>query len=102
LSHVRDLIPRYPNFPGIKEFEGEAFHTNTWQEGFSAKGMRVAVIGTGASAVQVVPSLVDQEPASLTVFQRSPVWALPRGDYAYPEWAKIMFAVVPLAKRLYR
>ena len=64
---------RFPEVPGLGDFSGANFHTSEWQKDFSPKGKRIAVIGTGASAVQVVPALADQGPADLTVFQR---WAL--------------------------
>ena len=64
---------RFPEVPGLGDFPGANFHTSEWQKDFSPKGKRIAVIGTGASAVQVVPALADQGPVDLTVFQR---WAL--------------------------
>ena len=64
---------RLPDIPGLEEFSGESFHTSEWKKDFVPKGKRIAVIGTGASAVQVVPALAEHQPASLTVFQR---WGL--------------------------
>ena len=62
--------PRLPDIPGLDDFSGSSFHTSEWRSDFVAQGKRIAVIGTGASAVQVVPALAEQQPASLTVFQR--------------------------------
>ena len=64
---------RLPNIPGLEDFSGASFHRSEWEEDFVAQVKRIAVIGTGASAVQLVPALADQQPASLTVFQR---WGL--------------------------
>ena len=61
---------RLPDIPGLEEFSGESFHTSEWKKDFVPKGKRIAVIGTGASAVQVIPALAEHQPASLTVFQR--------------------------------
>ena len=66
------ISSRFPDVPGLDDFSGANFHTSEWQKDFSPKGKRIAVIGTGASAVQVVPALADQGPVDLTVFQR---WA---------------------------
>ena len=95
-------VPKFPNFPGTDQFEGQAFHTNAWPSGFKPQGQRIAVIGTGASAVQTVPSVAEMAPSKLTVFQRTPCWSPPRLDFPYPEWAKTVFALVPLAGTLYR
>jgi len=95
-------LTRYPDIPGIKEFSGDSFHTSEWKRNFLPKGKRIAVIGTGASSVQVVPSLAEQEPASLMVFQRSAIWPIPRGDYEYSTMIRTSFNMVPLAAKFYR
>ena len=61
---------RLPDIPGLEDFKGASFHTSEWKKEFAPKGKRIAVIGTGASAVQVIPALANQQPANLTVFQR--------------------------------
>ncbi len=76
--------PRMPEVPGIDSFEGESFHTASWDQTASLAGKRVAVIGTGASAAQVITSIVD-DVESLTIFQRTPTWALPRDDEPTPQ-----------------
>ena len=63
-------ICRALNIPGLEDFSGASFHTSEWKKDFVATGKRIAVIGTGASAVQVVPALAEQQPSNLTVFQR--------------------------------
>jgi cation diffusion facilitator CzcD-associated flavoprotein CzcO len=70
-------VPFYPEVPGREEFQGEAYHTGLWPaEPVDFTGKRVAVIGTGASGVQLIPAIAD-EVESLTVYQRSPNWCTP-------------------------
>ena len=95
-------VPRLPDLPGLEEFGGESFHTSAWPKDFQARGRRVAVVGTGASAVQAVPGLAAMLPTSLTVFQRTPCWSPPRGNFPMPGWMKTMFALVPVTNTLYR
>jgi len=66
-----------PDIPGAQDFGGTALHTAHWRPDTEVRGKRIAVIGTGASAIQLVPSIVD-DAAQVTVFQRSPAWTLPR------------------------
>ncbi|GAB2633095.1 NAD(P)/FAD-dependent oxidoreductase [Prescottella soli] len=70
-------IPRLPRIPGAETFTGQAVHSATWHDDVDLTGKRVAVIGTGASGVQVVPRIA-RDAASLRVFQRTPAWVLPR------------------------
>ncbi len=71
--------PQSPDIPGFDSFAGVAMHTSRWDHGHDLRGKRVAVIGTGASGVQVVPSIAP-EVEHLTVFQRTPIWCLPKAD----------------------
>lgn len=71
--------PRLPDVPGLADFPGAVFHTSRWDHDYDLKGKRVAVIGTGASAIQIVPAIQPQV-KSLTVVQRTPPWVLPRVD----------------------
>ena len=73
--------PVTPDIPGIDDFAGTTMHTARWDHGQDLAGKRVAVIGTGASAVQVIPSIAP-EVEQLTVFQRTPIWCLPKPDGA--------------------
>ncbi len=75
--------PRMPEFPGINLFKGESFHTARWDRSAKLTGKRVGVIGTGASAAQVITSIAD-EVKSLHVFQRTPTWCLRRDDEPTP------------------
>ncbi len=72
-------IPRYPDLPGIDRFAGAAFHSACWDAGVDLKGKRIAVIGTGASAAQIVPQIAP-DAGRLYVYQRTPAWLLPRPD----------------------
>lgn len=69
--------PALPNVPGRDLFGGEAWHTSRWPKGVSLEGKRVAVIGTGASAIQIVPEIVKVA-AQVTVYQRTAAWISPR------------------------
>src|SRR3954454_14838475 len=71
--------PKPPDIPGLADFAGAVMHTARWDHGQDLRGKRVAVIGTGASAVQVIPSIAAQV-EQLTVFQLTPVWCLPKLD----------------------
>lgn len=94
-------IPNIPKLPGVERFEGEAFHSARWNHDYDLTGKRVAVVGTGASAVQFVPRIAP-DVARLTLFQRTPPWIMPKPDHAMPAWAKTLFRAVPGAQRLYR
>lgn len=72
--------PSIPDIPGRQRFQGPAFHTGQWQHGHDLKNKRVAIIGTGASAMQVVPAIAP-EAARLFIFQRSPHWAVMNPNY---------------------
>ena len=77
--------PFYPNFAGQEKFRGLMYHTSAWpQEGIDIKGKRVAVIGTGASGVQVIQTIAP-DVKQLTVYQRTPNYALPMGNNVLPE-----------------
>jgi cation diffusion facilitator CzcD-associated flavoprotein CzcO len=93
--------PSIPELDGLDDFEGATFHTARWDHGYDLRGKRVAVVGTGASAIQVVPSIAD-EVGHLTVFQRTPPWVAPRPDRAFSALEKRLFASVPGWQRLYR
>ena len=88
--------PNLPNFPGQELFQGEQFHTTSWPEGLDLTGKRVAVVGTGATAVQIVPEIADQV-AELFVFQRSPVWVGPKKDPQYTSEELAEFRTNPSA-----
>ncbi|MES2720572.1 MAG: NAD(P)/FAD-dependent oxidoreductase [Pseudomonadota bacterium] len=93
--------PSLPKIPGIDSFEGKRIHSARWDHSYDLKGKRVAVIGTGASAIQIIPELVKVA-EKVTVFQRTPGWVLPRMDYRSPEWSKALFRAVPATQSLLR
>jgi cation diffusion facilitator CzcD-associated flavoprotein CzcO len=93
--------PFVPGLTGRGRFEGAIFHSARWNHAHDLTGRRVAVIGSAASAIQIVPAIAARV-AKLTVFQRTPNWILPRGDHAYSERARRRFARYPLLTRLYR
>jgi len=102
VSGVGGLVdPAYPEIEGIERFEGELFHTARWNHAFDLTGKRVGVIGTGASAVQVVPSIAPKV-ARLDVFQRTPAWVVPKLDRRYSERAKRAFERFPWLLRASR
>lgn len=93
--------PMIPELPGLDGFEGEMFHSTTWNHDYDMTGKRVAVVGTGASAIQFVPAiqpLVNQ----LTLFQRTAPWVMPRHDRPISELERRLFRHVPLLQRAQR
>ena len=94
-------VPEIPALPGIESFGGPAFHSARWDHGVELRGRRVAVIGTGASAIQFVPQIAA-EVGHLALFQRTPPWVLPKPDRAFTAGEKALFAGLPGATRLYR
>lgn len=111
--------PAIPDIPGLDSFAGQCFHSARWPTGaarpggaagepaadqpggLELAGKRVAVVGTAASAVQIIPAIAP-EVAHLSVLQRSPNWILRRGDRAYRQWEKRLFRSAPAAARAYR
>lgn len=102
VSGVGGLVdPAYPDIKGIHGFAGEMFHTARWNHACDLTGKRVAVIGTGASAIQVVPAIAGQV-EKLSVFQRTAHWVMPKGDRRIPERTRRFFARHPGVQRLLR
>ena len=93
--------PKIPELDGLDDFGGDLFHSAQWEEEVELAGKRVAVVGTGASAVQLVPAIVDEVEA-LTVYQRTPPWVIPRRDWTYPESVKQLFERFPTVHQLFR
>ncbi|HSJ95675.1 MAG TPA: NAD(P)/FAD-dependent oxidoreductase [Myxococcota bacterium] len=102
ISGVGGLVdPRWPDIKGLESFAGERMHTARWDHDYELAGKCVGVIGTGASAVQVVPAIA-REVAKLTVFQRTPAWVMPKRDRVYSSARKAFYARHPAALRASR
>ena len=80
--------PKAPDIAGLSSFAGTVMHTARWDHSVDLRGKRVAIIGTGASAVQVIPSIAP-EVQQLTVFQRTPIWCMPKPDGEIPQVARL-------------
>lgn len=93
--------PRLPDVEGIEDFTGEIFHSARWDHGTDLAGKRVAVIGTGASAIQIIPQ-VQESAAHLDVYQRTAPWVMPRHDRTYSRLEKAALRHVPGLQRAYR
>jgi cation diffusion facilitator CzcD-associated flavoprotein CzcO len=89
--------PKTPDIPGIESFAGRLLHTARWDHALDLNGQRVAVIGTGATAVQVVPSIAPQV-RQLHVFQRTPIWIFPKPDAAVPGPLQALYRRLPLTQ----
>ncbi|KUH68579.1 monooxygenase [Mycolicibacterium novocastrense] len=93
--------PHTPDIPGIESFAGRIMHTTAWDHTYDLVNRRIAIIGTGATAVQLIPELAKKA-ADLTVYQRTPVWVVPRLDFPIPAPVKRLFARIPLTQRALR
>jgi cation diffusion facilitator CzcD-associated flavoprotein CzcO len=93
--------PRLPDIEGVHDFAGEVVHTAKWDDGADLAGRKVAVIGTGATAVQLIPQIADVA-EELTVFQRTPIWVTPKTDFAIPRVLQKLFALQPWTQRVAR
>jgi cyclohexanone monooxygenase len=94
-------VPVIPEIPGLADFKGPIFHSSRWEHELDFTCKRVAVIGTGASATQFVPAL-QREAASVTVFQRTPQWIVPRVDWRTTRLERWLYRRVPALQRLSR
>ena len=93
--------PALPALPGMESFAGPSFHSATWRHDVDLRGKRVGVIGTGASAVQFVPTIAP-DVAKLSLFQRSAPYLLPRMDRRYPAWEQALYRRLPWLQALSR
>ena len=92
-------VPAYPNNIGVSSngqsaFKGPAFHTAKWDHSVDLKGKRVAIIGTGASAIQIIP-IIAQEVGQLFVVQRTPPWVIYKPNFPIPNFVKVLFRLCP-------
>jgi cation diffusion facilitator CzcD-associated flavoprotein CzcO len=93
--------PSIPELPGIGSFEGAVFHSAQWDHDFDPEGKRVAIVGTGASAIQFIPR-IQPKVASMAVFQRTPPWVMPHPDREMSRVERRIYRTLPFAQRLMR
>jgi cation diffusion facilitator CzcD-associated flavoprotein CzcO len=93
--------PHVPEIPGIEDYSGVVFHSAQWDHKFDPRGKRIAVVGSGASAVQIIPQIAG-EVAQLTVFQRSAEYLIPKLDFQLGRRSHRLFVRFPLALRALR
>lgn len=93
--------PFTPQIPGMESFQGKIIHSANWDHSYELKGKTVAVVGTGASAIQIVPSIIN-DVEKLTLFQRTAAWILPRGDREVTKIEKQLFRFFPFLQKIHR
>jgi cation diffusion facilitator CzcD-associated flavoprotein CzcO len=93
--------PVMPRVPGLERFEGRVFHSARWDHGYDLAGKQVAVIGTGASAIQFVPR-IQPLVRRLWLFQRTPPWVMPRLDGPIRPWQRRLYRRLPLLQKAFR
>ncbi len=94
-------VPAKPHLQGLEGFEGDAFHSAEWDHSVDLKGKKVAVIGTGASAIQFVPEIA-REVGQLDLYQRTAPWVLPKLDRHIPKFERRLYRRFPFLQRAYR
>jgi cation diffusion facilitator CzcD-associated flavoprotein CzcO len=94
-------LPAFPDIPGMQDFQGPAMHSAQWDHSVEFSNKRVAVIGSAASAIQLIPE-VAKVAAHVDVYQRTPNYIAPRKDREFREWEKTLFARLPWIGQLYR
>ncbi|MBW0115099.1 flavin-containing monooxygenase [Pseudonocardia abyssalis] len=94
-------VPNHPEWPGLEDFRGPAFHTSRWRDDVDLRGKRVAVVGTGSTAAQIVPGIAGTV-GSLLVFQREPGWVEPKQEREFTARERWVYRHVPGAQRLHR
>lgn len=92
--------PKMPDISGLNEYRGEIFHTAEWPKDINLHGKRVAVIGTGASAIQLIP-IVAKQAGQLRVYQRTPIWLLPKLEFDIPKPMRWALKNIPGAHKTY-
>jgi cation diffusion facilitator CzcD-associated flavoprotein CzcO/pimeloyl-ACP methyl ester carboxylesterase len=93
--------PAYPTIDGVDRFGGRVFHSAQWDHEYDLTGKRVAVVGTGASAIQIVPQIAKRA-SRVSVFQRTPPWVLPKPDRAFSRLEQWLFGAFRPLQSLYR
>lgn len=87
-------VPRYPDIPGLKDFKGKTMHSARWDWSYKVQGKRIAVIGNGCTAAQIIPEIAKVA-SKLTVYQRTPNWIIPRGDAPVSSLKRTILKYVP-------
>lgn len=90
--------PKRPDIPGLDTFAGKIIHTAAWDHDYDLRGKRAAVIGTGATSVQLLPEIAPKL-QQLYVYQRTPIWVTPKFDMAMPNALRKVFAAMPATQR---
>ena len=93
--------PKPHGVPGVDDFEGKVIHSARWDHDYDLRGKRVAIVGTGASSVQIVPSIA-REVERLDVYQRTPIWIAPKFDPKIPQRLQKLFARFPFTEKIVR
>lgn len=90
-------VPRMPDIPGVDEFRGKIMHSARWDWSYDLRGKKVAIIGNGATAIQIIPEIV-KEVRHLTIHQRTPNWIIPRLDTTIPAWKRNLYKYIPMIR----
>ncbi|BBY77136.1 pyridine nucleotide-disulfide oxidoreductase [Mycolicibacterium parafortuitum] len=93
--------PKKPDIPGIEDFAGTVLHAQDWDYNYSLKGRNAAIIGTGSTGVQLIPKLAE-DVSELTVYQRTPIWVMPKLDFPFGPAAQRLFAKFPATQQFLR
>ncbi|HEY1968106.1 MAG TPA: NAD(P)/FAD-dependent oxidoreductase [Pseudonocardia sp.] len=94
-------VPKWPDFDGLEEFQGKKVHTSAWTDDLDLDGDRIAFVGTGATGIQLAPELAPIA-GQLHVFQRTPIWLLPKPPMPVPAVLQRVFRLVPGVQRVAR
>ncbi|CAE6431449.1 unnamed protein product [Rhizoctonia solani] len=94
--------PMWPDIPGQASFKGVSMHARMWDHSVDFSGKKVAIIGNGCSATQIVPKLAEDSTTSIVEFCRTPSWFVPRPQATVPDWAKWVFRNLPFTQRAFR
>lgn len=90
-------VPRLPDIPGLNDFRGKMMHSARWDWSYSLRGKKVAIIGNGATAAQIIPEIA-KEVGHLTIHQRTPNWVIPRLDAVIPPWKRNVYKYLPMVR----
>ncbi|MDF0531650.1 NAD(P)/FAD-dependent oxidoreductase [Tsukamurella sp. 8F] len=93
--------PKLPDIDGIETFAGDVVHSAQWDDTVELDGKRIGIIGTGATGVQLIPELAKRA-GHLTVFQRTPIWVVPKVDFPVPGALQRLFSALPMTQRAAR